>query len=558
MTLLSPLGLLWLVSIPILCWIWRFTATQHRRQVPSLVPFERLLKRPPKRLTRLVVNTLFWLQLAALLGGALALAQPALVRPPSRTTLVVLDTSASMGAVSGSTSALERAKRALLRRVARKRPTEQLFLVATSPLSPLTPQPTSDAAALRRAIRDVPLSHLGGNLATTAHVGRGLLGAEPDETVIVTDEPVPAAGSGGPGPVPPEERVRWLSVGAALPNAAIVGLDAQGPLCDPSDARIVVTVQNFAREAQAAGLRVVQNGRRMAEERLELSPGERRSLSLPVPESVEGWVVIELDAARDALASDDRAWIRLERATRLPILLQLRTPSLQSAVSGWLAACPTLAWSAAPPDAGGAALVVTDEEAALSSAAAGMLFLPPSQPRPVLSYWTVSSGHPIGSYLAPVGIVGAPLNLASDAPPGFPVIVALVNGRKVPLVVAEERDGRRLVTMRFSPAGVETAPPVLLAFFNSLRWLLGAPGSQHAGESLMVPAFTSGMVSVRRPDGSTETMAAPDGGVRYDNATLAGLYRFRQAGVGSEVTVAVNAFDPLESNLLDRASTWRA
>ncbi|MBI2495056.1 MAG: VWA domain-containing protein, partial [Candidatus Omnitrophica bacterium] len=125
MHLLSPLGLLGLLSLPVLLWLWRLSAARRPVHVPSLIPFEHLLRRQPRRRTRLVVNGLFWLQLAALAGLALALAQPVVFQRQANTSLIVLDTSASMGARWKGSTAFEHARRALLERIERKGLTDQ-------------------------------------------------------------------------------------------------------------------------------------------------------------------------------------------------------------------------------------------------------------------------------------------------------------------------------------------------------------------------------------------------------------------------------------------------
>ena len=121
MTFLSPLGLVGLASVPVLIWLWRFAASRHQTVLPSLVPFEHLLRRPPTRRTQLLANLLFWLQAAALVLASLSLAEPMLLTARTRTVLVLLDTSASMGASVGGPSPFQRATRALSARLARKR-----------------------------------------------------------------------------------------------------------------------------------------------------------------------------------------------------------------------------------------------------------------------------------------------------------------------------------------------------------------------------------------------------------------------------------------------------
>ena len=111
MSLLSPLALLWLGSVAALLWLWRLSATRRQTRVPSLVPFVHLLRRPPHRRSRLFINLLFWLQLAALIILAFVLAQPVWFRPATKTVLVIVDTSASMEARLRGPSAFTRAIR---------------------------------------------------------------------------------------------------------------------------------------------------------------------------------------------------------------------------------------------------------------------------------------------------------------------------------------------------------------------------------------------------------------------------------------------------------------
>jgi len=556
MSLLSPWSLLWLGAIPVLVWLWRLASTRRQLRVASLVPFEHLLRRARRRRTRLVVNALFWLQLAALIGLALALAQPVLVGRRPKTILAILDTSASMGARSGGSTAVARAQRALTRRLARKAPTDQVFLITTAPVAAVTLQPTGDGAWLARAVEAQRVHHLGGNLATTARLGQSLLGRAPDETWIATDEPpAPASAEVRPGQ---SGTLQWISVGRPLPNVAIVGLDAMGPLCSPADARVVATLQNFSAQRAAVKLAARQAGRRpLAEALAEIAPRARQPLALALPEGTTGWVELSLAVPADALAADNRAWVQISPAARLPVVLRFARPQLTQAVSAWLSACEAIAWAEASPPSGAPYLLITDDEqAAAAFTGPSMVFVLSPAARPLRSYWVVSPDHPIGSYLSPVDVVAAPLHLAVEpAVAGTPVVSALINGRKLPVVVAQERSEGRTVWMRFDPAGEAESIPALLAFFNSLRWLMGEAHPRTTGEAITVTGLT-GIVTVHRPDGASERLEAGRGAVHYEGATLAGLYRFRQGS--SEVTEAVNFFDPLESNTLDRMTTWHA
>ena len=547
MNLLSPWSLVWLGSIPLLLWLWRLASTKRQIRVASLVPFEHLLRRAPQGRARLVITALFWLQLAALIMLALALARPVLLRPRANTILAILDNSASMGAKHRGTSVFDQAKRALLTRVARKSPTDQMMVMTTSPVTPLISQPTSDPVALTRAIEGLRVAALGGNLSTTVHIGRALLTVDPDEMIVVTDEAEPAH---------LDDKVEWITVGAPSANMAIVGLDAQGPLCRAADASVVATVQNFSDKAVSVTITASQRGRKLTELRTDFEPQARRSVALSIPEEAEGWVEISLRSRGDALDVDNHAWVNLHRRALLPVSLQSRTADVTQTVSTWLEACDALAWTTEPPSSGSPSVVITDSaQASLPTSGASLLFDLPAHSEPLLSYWVVSSGHPIGAYLNPVEVVAAAIHRSAEAGSfGTPVVKALVQGRDIPVLIAEEREGRRRVVMRLDPSWSRQSTPVLLAFLNSLRWLMGRSESQMTGEPLVVSGFTAGSVTVRRPDGVTERLESRGGAVIYDRTTVAGLYRFSQGAV--QDTVGVNFLSPLESNLRERTSTW--
>ena len=548
MSFLSPWGLLSLASVPALAWLWRLASARRRVPVPSLIPFERLLAKPPRRRGHLVTNTLFWLQLAALAGLSLALARPELLGRRAQITLVVLDTSASMAARIGPSSAFAQAQHTLLAQLSRKPWREQWFVMATSPVAPVTPQPTSDPAALARAIETAQVAHLGGNLTTAARVGRALLPIESSGTIVVTDEPTPSGQTAG--------AVRWITLGKPASNVAIVGADAQGTLCRPLEARATATIQNFSDTPAAVTVAVAQGSRRLAAVSDTIPPRARRSLTLALPAETSGWVELALLAPDDHLPIDNRAWLKIRSAGTVPVAIRSQRLAFTQTISRWLEACPAVIWTTAQP-ADGDAVIIADRTEEAARSAAALVFLPPLKPGPVLSHWVAAPDHPVGSYLEPIAAVAAPLNLSEDAePPGRAVVSALVNGRSVPIVTADERENRRLVSMRLDPVDSHDPTPVLLVFFNSLRWLTGRSDAATTGVPLVVGGFHPGLVTVHRPDGSTDVAEAGEGTLRYEAATLAGWYRCVQGR--RKVVTAANFFDPVESNLLDRASTWRA
>ena len=562
MTFLSPVGLLWLAAVPVLVWFWRLASTRHQTRISSLVPFEHLLRRPPRRRRRLFVNVLFWCQLAALCLLALALMQPVLRQPRARTILVVMDTSASLGAQLRGPSAFERAKRLLRSRIGKKRTSDQVFIVTTAPVAPVINEPTSDAVRLRQAVETITVSHLAGNLGTAAQIGRALLGGPADQTLIITDEPPPQGVAA--------KDVEWLTVNQPMPNVAIVGLEAQGPLCSEAPARVAVTLQNFSNDPSRLRLTAARDGQVVGDAEVSLEARERRSVALALTEATDGWVALTLQVPRDALAVDNHAHVMVRRAATLPVAVVSEDPGLRSVLGQWLNACEGLVWTegqSAP--AATPLIVVTDQPARLSASPAGQetAFIPQVvgaleflTPKPSaqarLAHWMVAGDHPIGSYLPAVEPVSASLSESLQAVAvGEPVVWGLVRGRKVPVVLAGETEGRRTVSFFVDPTASPASTPLLVLFYNSLRWLMGQADVVRTGHPLLISSVDAGPLAVRRPDGTVQRFLHDGGTFRYDDTTEAGTYYISSGG--RDIVRAVNFLDPLESNLMERASTWR-
>ena len=554
MSFLSPSALWWLAGVPVLVWLWRLAATRRQWKVPSLVPFEHLLARASRRRRRLVVNRLFWLQLVALILLAVALAQPVVERPRGRTVLAVLDTSASMGAGD----AFDRARRLLRGRLARLGARDQVMLITTAPIRPVTLTPIPAAEALLRLV-DLDVAQISGNLGTAVQIGAALLNGVVDDVWVATDEPKPA------GPL--SDRVTFLTVGTVLPNTAIVGLDAQGPLCAQEPARLGVTVENFWQAPVELQLTVAQDGRRIAAQSVKLEASQRRRIELILDPPPEGWVEVAVRSRRDALDADDRALTAIRRPSALPIVIRSSREETRRVLGQWLDACEGVVWTDGPAPAA-PHLVITDASAGpggadgsdelMSPHAEGLLRLvgPGSQGPVRLAHWMVEQSHPIASYLSPLEAVAASWSPAAGAVLGEPVVWGLAGGVRQPLVMAGEEDGRKTVTFVIDPVRSPPSTPLITAFFNSLQWLASQSDVSRTGDPLIIPSLDAGPVSVRRPDGRTERLLHPGGPFRYDATTVAGRYEVRSTGAA--VARAVNFLDPVESNLFTRASTWRA
>lgn len=559
MTFLFPWAFLWLGSVPVLIWLWRHAASHKQIHIPSLVPFEHLLRRAPQQRTRLLVNLLFWLQLACLACAVFALTQPALLGRRARTTLVIVDTSASMSASLGGPTPLQQARSWLLSRLARKPPGERWFVVTSAPVASLTPQPISDAFQLRRLLEELSTSAVAGNLAMAVRIGRGLAGEPFDAMLVATDEPLPPTNLAGQAGAPTSEApgVEVRSFGTALPNVALVGVDASVPLCvsEDSPAHVLVLVHNFSNAAQDATLMIRRDGHTVAKQTVSLAPSARASVSLDLPDAAPGPYDIRLSAKRDALAVDDRAVIERPSSERLPVAIASDDARFIDTIGRWLEACPRITWrplrnvSDAGPLAEPSELLVTDQPDAGARWPGGSVAFAArpasprlrsglsetrsaeegraSQPRVRLTHWLVDSTHPLGAYLESVETVAASLAAPIDSAPrqrsgpalGTAAVWGVLEGRRVPLVIAEERAGRRRVVMRFDPSATPDSVPMILVFLNSLRWLSGTSANRLA--NFLDPAESNTMQRVSTWDRAA-AVSDEAGSPRRSHEPLAG------------------------------------
>lgn len=174
-----------------------------------------------------------------------------------------------------------------------------------------------------------------------------------------------------------------------------------------------------------------------------------------------------------------------------------------------------------------------------------------------LTHWLIETAHPITSYLEPLeSVVAAYPQRALVGVNGEPVLWAVSEDRKVPLVLASELRGQRRVTWLLDPTATPNAVPLTLVFFNSLRWLAGSRRFTVTGEPLTFGHIEPGRVRIERPDGAVEWRDHPGGLFRYEATDRAGRYRVEAQQQSIERTV--NFVNPVESNTMTRASTWSA
>lgn len=317
MQFLLPIGLLALLSLPLITVLHIIRERRRRQLVPSLQHW-RSLPRPKegRRLSRLPLTLLLALQLLIATLLALTLARPQLASGPlqrASQTALVLDTSTSMAARERGTSRFEQARGQALTHVASLTAGDKLTLIAAGP----TPRVigsgmASDRVQLETVLRGLQPGGIIADLAPALALAEAALDTkQPGQIIVLTDVSA----------TPPVARttivpVKWVQLGSEQDNRAIIGFAAR-----PAGGKIEV----YARVANYGGAAFDGNLRLFVDD----APVDARPVQIAANAEVEQtWTLpasgsalrLALDG-NDALAADDTALVSLNTTRPLKLVL---------------------------------------------------------------------------------------------------------------------------------------------------------------------------------------------------------------------------------------------
>ena len=526
--------------------LWRATA----RSVAAAVPWERF---PPDRT--------YWLVLAAILIGALALARPTIAAPAALGdhTILLLDTSGSMSADERGPTRLELARRDAATLIERMGPGQVVSVLDAGPRARVI------AAAADRSTAEDALSEITGSGGPADVADAFTLAAslqrpgEDTVTHLYTDGPVDAsvAALAPPGLVVD-------GVGSDRPNLAVTRLQALPG--GAGGAQAFVQVRNLGQTPAPATLVLSLDGAEVARRDLELGPRDTQDLIVDLGAQSNGDGVLratvqhsaaETSEAADALALDDTAVAVLTGPRRVRALVagpgNVFVESALSAVEG----VEVRTAAAVPQDLSEVDLLVVDGLIAPLRPTVPTLLIAPRRPPagvvrdgslelPALTFQDPASELLTDVDLSAVAIAEAQAVTA-------PALSAVASGPDGPLLLAGRLGGTPVVYLPFalgdSNLPLQVAWPVLVA--NAVTWLAGPPTTP--------PATAGTTATIPIPPGVTGAeVAAPGGAVRrLDLARpqlrvdLPGIYEIRYEGVpdaAARARLAVNV-DPAESDL---------
>ena len=528
MSLANPQALWLLLLLPIPLLLSKRRA-DHRQAVSNLFLWKASADpdAPTLRVRSLRRQWLVALQMAIIGVTVLALARPMVASRAERVALV-FDLSASMSARDGSGTRFDVARERARAFVARLSSQSRVRVITAGVSARDIGEYGASDSALSRAIAQLSPAAGVSDISGALQIARQTIGGA--RVVIFTDHVSDVAHAN-------EFPLTWDVVGAAADNVAISTVVARRRPLTPAEGDVLVGVRNYSAHPTRADVEITRDGQVIGRHAVAIDKDAEQTIVVSVPQI--GGVIAARLAGEDALSIDDTRADVVPGRERIRVGLSGRRNFY---VEKALAANSAVAVS--PVSDGGSDVIVCGCDQLPST---GNVLLVPDGARAsepgVLA--VVKPSHPVASELV---FAGAVANPTAGREKGD----IIVRAGDVPAVVASERDGRRVVELRFQPAAesaISTAFPILIA--NAIRWLDGRQRNAtqlQAGEPLRwVMREGQNAVTVIGPEGKARSSQVAGRMLTVVDTGLPGIYKVRTAG--AELRFAVNAAVDGESDL---------
>ncbi|MBO9317132.1 MAG: VWA domain-containing protein, partial [Chloroflexus sp.] len=329
MTLLAPLALLSLLTLPIIVVLHMMQSRRRRVEVPSLllwrqIPLQATARR--RRRLRLTLLLLLHLLVASLIG--VALAQPEITLPwtNARTRAIIIDTSTSMALVEGTSSRLERARQRAAVLIREMRSADQVALISAGPRPRLIDRgKVADSARLLGTLTTLDVEGSGSDLVSAFTIAETLLLDQPGAEIFVLTD--------GALPPPNVSNIRFPVhievIGTEQPNRAVATLAAR---TDAAQAiHIYARLVNAGNRLFRGPVQLWLDDQLQLTEQVSMQAGAVLELSWTL-RGPSQQVRLELDGA-DGLPLDDTATVMVNNRRPIRVLLVAdNSPALMRAL----------------------------------------------------------------------------------------------------------------------------------------------------------------------------------------------------------------------------------
>jgi Ca-activated chloride channel homolog len=572
MSFLAPLALISTLIIgPIIVAMYLLKLRREDRRVSSTFLWQRIVRdveanAPWQKLRR---NLLLLLQLLLLALLALALARPFFRTAgiAGRNLIVIIDRSASMQATDAAPSRLAAAKQAAINLIDQLPDGGRATVIAAGGQMEVPVAATTDRRQLRDAIDSITARNGGGSdLAQALTLAAALSSREADsEVAIISDGNVSF-----PAEIKMPATVRYFPIGQRRENVAISAVALQ-----PSAAGQTLFAQatNYGPSAATRRMDIYLDDTLFNAYNLTLDPTREQSIVIEVPAQVRKAEARLVDESNtDALPADDRGYavstvgegtnVRLVSPgnrfleTALGLLPSVKTtlvPTSTATFTETAAQVPLTILDAVVPATlpPGNLFFIAPTRSTEYFSITGQVDFPALRPAP--------GDEPL---LKDVKLSEVSVRVADKIAPGAWARV-VVDGDGGPMLLAGEKDGRRIVVLAFdlhnSDLPLQVAFPLLLS--NIVGYLAPGSGAEAAqlapGQPLAFPVDPSiTAIRLTRPDDQVVPLEVKDGQAIYADTDTLGAYVVEQF-VGDKLIArqrfAVNLFSKEESTITPQA-----
>jgi Ca-activated chloride channel homolog len=547
MPFLAPLALLALaVAAPLIIAMYLLKLRREDRAVSSTFLWKRMVRDVEANAPwqRLRFNWLMVLQLLLALLLVLALARPFFrtVGIAGRNLIVVVDRSASMASTDAEGTRIDAAKRQAIALIDQLPDGGRATVIAAGGTLEVPAASSTDRRQLREAVERIQISAAGGSdLSQALALAAALSSREPDsEVAILSDGNVEI-----PTDLKMPATVRYFAIGTRGDNVAVSATALQP---SPGGLTFFAQLTNYGPSTVRRRVDIYLDGTLANAYQVDLgaagSPTADRSVILEVPATVQVAEARLAAAPEDVLPLDNTGWavsntgegtrVRLVSPGNrfvqvalglLPGVQVERVPPATSTFTETAAQVPVTILDGVVPDVlppGNLLLIAPPRSTELFSVT-GQLDFPGVRP--------VAGDDPL---LRNISLADVNIFKAVRITPGSWARV-VVNSEGGPLLVAGERDGRRIVVLTFalqsSDLPLNIAFPLLMSNITSyLAPGFGADTAQIApGQAIALPVDQQiTTVRVIQPDGTIVEPEIRNGQAIFADTTRLGPYIVEQ------------------------------
>jgi Ca-activated chloride channel homolog len=570
MSFLAPIAFWFALAIPVVVVFYLLKRKRTMRLVSSTLLWQKFLAETQANapFQRLRHNWLLILQVLLLLLAVLALARPYFHGRAKASALrvVILDGSASMQATDEKPNRFEKARAEALTWVDGLKDGERMMILLAGVRTEVKQSPTTDKAALRRALQVCAVSDAPTRLAEALKTAAAFTFEKRGEEEVVSGEI--HLFSDGAAPDLGELANRNLPliyhrIGQGGNNVGVVGLDVRANPDDPSQRAIYARVANFSSVGQKVDVELLFEGKPVTLRPLDLGPTNAQPVVFTAPQTRDGIFTVRLSVPDDLAADNQASIVSLLPVPVRTLLVSRGNRFLEKA----LRAAPNVQLEVRPALSGPTVsfdVVVLDDVAPAVWPLANTLAIHTAKPGwftntgpvegPVIVDW--KNTHPLLRFVNFDNV-----QIAASAGVRAPAWgVTLLEGQQTPLIVAGEVDQHRVVWLGFdtlqSTWPLRVSFPIFVA--NAVEWLNpAATGNSRltvrSGEPLRLAAAQAVTTArVRGPGGLDQNLIseAPTREILFGDTAQQGIYRI-EAGTNT-VTFCVNLLDSVESDIRPR------